>query len=140
MESSKLYVVIVETGEYSDRNDWIGGVFDSCEVAKKTLIKKAAAARQQRIDYENWRNKRWAICCELSGVTDIWKLNDEQRAEVDRRVGAEPVGENGDNFYLVEVPLNEWGQFFYTHGNAVLLDYERESFPVGVVAGLDKSF
>lgn len=133
-------MIIVETGEYSDRNDWIGGVFDSCEVAKKMIIEKAAAVRQQQIDYENWCNKQLVVCRELFGNIVMWKLNDEQRAEIDRRVGAAPVGEIGDNFYLVEVPLNEWGQFFYTHGNAVLLDYERESFPVGVVAGLGKSF
>lgn len=98
-------------GEYSDRCDWIGGVFDNKETAQNMIINKAAEARQHRMDYNAWLKKRWAICKRLSGNDSIWKLSGDQLDALNAESGEAPTGQNGDTFYLVEVPFNQWGEF-----------------------------
>lgn len=110
--SDMVYVVIVETGEYSSRNDWIGGVFTIRADAERYIMEKSAAARQQSVDYSAWCRKRWDISKRIWG--DGWRSEPEEQKRLESEAGKPPEGESGEGFYLVEVPLNEWGQFSYT--------------------------
>lgn len=112
----ELHVVIVEMGEYSDRNDWIGGIFISEEEAKEWIKIKSAEARQQSIDFDKWQKKRFNICRRMRGDEHIWKLITEQPkqyAALALEAGPPPQGEIGETFYLVKVPLNRWGRYSY---------------------------
>jgi hypothetical protein len=64
-----MHVVIGSQGEYSDREEYVAGVFTDLEVAKKLIIEKAAVGRR-RAHYVEY-----------------------------------------DKFYVVSVPVDEWGRW-----------------------------
>jgi hypothetical protein len=110
-----VYVVIVETGEYSDRSDWVGGVFVDKEVAQRMIEVKSALAREQSQRYHAWLVKQWAIR-ERFPKPECWHNDGPTLEAIEREAGPAPRGESGDRFYLVEVPLNQWGQYNFTYG------------------------
>ncbi len=113
MSERLLWVIIVEAGEYSDRHDWIGGIFDSKEEAQKVLAIKSAESRQWAINYERWDEKRRHLM-EVMGITQSG-FNRFNEAELNERLGPPPVEkEIGSRFYLVEAPINAWGMYDYT--------------------------
>lgn len=130
-----LYVVIVETGEYSDRCDWVGGVFDNKEAAQRMVVEKSAAAREHRQAADAWSRRyqeefykrgiskysvNYTLFGTLFGTPSIEQLTyDAAVRQLRDDLGPEPEGESGDRFYLVEVPLNQWGAFYFVGGDNV---------------------
>jgi hypothetical protein len=107
-----LYVIIVETGEYSDRCDWVGGVFDDKETAQRMIVDKSAVARETSLRYKEWMHKQYAVRDRFPQPR-CWSRDDPELMEaIQREAGPAPRGgELVDQFYLVEVPMNQWGQF-----------------------------
>ncbi len=143
-----MYVIIVESGEYSDRDDWIGGIFDNKEEAQSILTVKSAAARQYRNDHEEWRKKRLEnynalekLGKELDALDkqngpfneegEVKSMKERQNLEawherrqilidsikeletIDRKQAEQYKREPGERFYIVEVPVNTWGNYPY---------------------------
>lgn len=103
--SDMVYVIMASTGEYSDRVEWICGIYRDEEVAKTLIEERSAAAREATSEYERW-------CAKRSGIVGWgWPVP----PEIDARVLAEcgPVPKNGeaDGFWLVSVPMEVWGRF-----------------------------
>lgn len=113
-----LYVVIVETGEYSDRYDWVGGVFDDKETAQRMIVEKSAAARDLSIRHREWSRKQHAVRNRLPQPR-CWGRDPELLAAINAEAGPAPEGDPGDRFYLVEAPLNQWGKFDFAGGDNV---------------------
>lgn len=114
-----LYVVIVETGEYSDRCDWVGGIFDDKETAQRMIVEKSAAAREFQLRQDEWDIKCRAVWKRFPynwSYTAGTESNPERNAAIEREVGPRPEGQGGDRFYLIEVPLNQWGEFSLFEG------------------------
>jgi hypothetical protein len=110
-----LYVVLVEEGEYSERNDWIGGVFDDKETAQRMIAEKSALARETDERYREWMAKQHAVRARF-GQPRCWGRDPELMAAIEAEAGHWLPGQGGDRFYLVEVPLNQWGEFNFAGG------------------------
>ncbi len=107
-----LYVIIVETGEYSDRNDWVGGVYDSRAEAEQVLLEKNALAKQCAIDYDIWLKSNYEARKVIGKEQGIESYMVSHK-DVEDRIGKPQEGQAGDRFYIVNVPLNTWGQYDY---------------------------
>ncbi len=110
-----MYVIIVETGEYSDREDWIGGIFDDEAEAKKIVETESAKVRQYVNTYEKWLEKRRSIVESMGYKNKIFPKHLYQ--ELDNRSAPYPPHKRDElekRFYIVEVPINVWGNYPYT--------------------------
>lgn len=102
-----LFVVIAEEGEYSDRNDWVAGVFDNRAEAERLVIEKSAEVRQMKTDRDAYWAKYRAWNTKHLGQSWDHGENTTRDAEI----GPAPPREAFDQLYLVEVPLNVWGKY-----------------------------
>lgn len=139
LEEQNVYVVIIESGEYSDRLDWISAVFTSEDDAKAHIIKQAEERRQYVLAYDTWRAARTKAQQEIGpkireqlvkDLEDFQARYDRMRStetiEMERqaqrkinellrdRIGDPPSTTAGDRSYLVTVPLNKPGEYCYT--------------------------
>ncbi len=95
-----MYVIIVESGEYSDRDDWIGGIYNDKEEAQRVLAEKSAVARQHQNDYDEWCEKQLAEEEALRKLRRKLKVLYEQNG---------PFNEKGEPRYIDERHnLEEW--------------------------------
>jgi hypothetical protein len=75
----KIYIVMAEAGEYSEREVWVGGAFRSLDKAKKALYS----------------------ACERRRLFELWSLNN--------RLFPEPKNkEPGERFWIMETKMGEW--------------------------------
>ena len=128
-----VYVVISENGEYSDRDDWVSGVFTDREEALRLVTARDGLHRQYEIEYKAWFSRRREGIERVRTLTNVeagvhgrmewgsrgWQettsdpLTPEKLQEIDKEIGPQPKFDynNGERCYLVEVPLNQWGRF-----------------------------
>jgi len=125
-----IHIVIGAEGEYSDRHEYIAGAFTDIEVAKKLVIEKTATGRQRAVERMRWLDKRKALSDKLKqdkiNAVDAktlayygrdylpsrltWLSNVEQD-ELDRQMGPYPEAIEYDQYYVVSVPVDEWGRW-----------------------------
>lgn len=93
-----VYIVMASDGEYSDREVWVAFVADSEEAAKNIIVEKMAEAREiKKAQQEYWR-----IASTLEGYKTL------PGYEFEAKHGIKYPQMEGDNFWLVSVPMNEW--------------------------------
>ena len=106
----KVWVVLGENGEYSDRCVYVSGVYSTKEAAKAALLKGLEAYR----DRENWHRENEAIAKGRPrlrdynyplGVLDI--LNIAEAKTLNPR--PEPPYEGAERASIDEVELDVWG-------------------------------
>ena len=131
---NKVYVIIASRGEYSDREEWVCGVFTDEDQAREMVVTKSAEARVEHEKNVRWYTTRekiekdpkgeFTLTLEQLGVRWKFDLPDETRKIYHERLDratAREVGYDEDdldsNYYdlitycYVEVPMNEWGNF-----------------------------
>jgi len=104
-----VYVVIAECGEYSDRDDWIAGVFTERAFAEALVLEKSAEQRLKEAEVDVWaaRHKHTELLAMKEG---------KDRAGIDaatKAIGPCPKRLEFERLYLAEVPLDRWGKFEY---------------------------
>jgi hypothetical protein len=86
-----VWVVAAERGEYSDRSVWIAGVFGDRETAVKMAESKLHESRAATALFDLWCQR-------------MMKLPIDER-------GDPPAAGEADDFTVVEVPMNQWGEY-----------------------------
>lgn len=96
-----VYVVIASQGEYSDRMEWVSGVYaykeSAVEVTKEKLLIAKAAEAERLI----WYRKRMAE----------FPLMNEGHKQIVAAIGECPEGGEADDFTIYAVPMNTWGKW-----------------------------
>lgn len=126
MSDQQVYVVLGESGEYSDRSVWVSGVFDN-ETLAKSWIEKRSGVR--RVYEQWWKNvstlndqirqqkpyyKFITVWSETAGI--IYKTIFDEKAYteaeeiVDKLSGPAPENELGERFELVKIMMNTWNK------------------------------
>jgi len=122
----KVFVVLGERGEYSDRDVWVSGVFTTEEDARQAIERRSVVHRV----HKNWQDRYYRKLEELCKADKISPLQDSipyffagASAEVVRKanerwqenqrltaeqVGPEPEAECAERFSLVPVGIGEW--------------------------------
>ena len=100
----KVFVVLGENGEYSDRSVWVAGVFATEAEAQQQIDARLVMRRE----WEAWHE---AYLRELRGVQGAGKFGcytDEQQAAAKARVPGEPSYERAERCEIEEAPLGAW--------------------------------
>lgn len=105
--TDKVYVVIAEEGEYSDRRDYIAGVFTDKAEAEEMVLEKSRWKAEQDALLRAWSR---AFQERIEEFMDLPKVYDRLEA-AEKVLGPRPETGDWDRLYLTEVPLNEWGRF-----------------------------
>ncbi len=126
-----LHVVIGIEGEYSEKNEYVAGVFTDIEVARNLIEWKTAAGRQRSEERRVWFAKRQALSDKLKAQklesvdektmayfgrewlpSKYTMPSREEQEEMDSLVGPYPPEIEYDVFYVVSVPvLDQWGRW-----------------------------
>lgn len=111
-----VFVVIAESGSYSDRCEWIAGIFTSRDEALKLAGEHKRKADSDGAAYTAWCNARsplyWQYLQrpEHRGMGGV--LTNEEEAEISKAIGPKPNnGAEADDFYIIEVPMGTWGAY-----------------------------
>ena len=97
----KLYVVMMSEGEYSDRQEWVGGVFNNKEVAEGLVTAWSARAREYVKKYQAWLRGKKIADADIDFTEtyrDFLKANPEH----------DDVPTESPHYWIVETELNEW--------------------------------
>lgn len=105
--TDKVYVVIAESGEYSDRNDWIAGVFTDKAEAERLVLEKSEEKCAKDVLVDAWYEKYRKLTKALPAGAD-WSVRYRSAREA---AGPCPESIGWDRLYLAEVPLDVWGEF-----------------------------
>lgn len=119
----KLHVVIGADGEYSSREEWVAGVFTDLEVAQERIIVETAHGRERALERFRWLEKQKELLEAarkkkitpemLSYYGESWvprmALTDDEMHAIAEEMGPLPRAVDYNNYYIVTVPLNEWG-------------------------------
>lgn len=105
----KVYVVMVEHGENSDRSVWVAAVY-STESEARTAMQ---AAEERRGVWNNWKQNRDRLRDAMMkervwGWMAPFEMNDEFSAELRSKLPPEPEYERGERFQIVEVEQGCW--------------------------------
>ena len=100
-----VFVVLGESGEYSDRMVWVSGVFETRKEAEGAAVKQLAASRV----YAQW----WDAVCNIrrrmcGGWISPETLTKEIEHESERLAGPTPEYEPADRVTIFEVPIGTW--------------------------------
>lgn len=119
---NKLYVVLGEAGEYSDRNVWVSGVFDT-QVAAQDLVEELALKHRLSEEWDKVNRKHFNALKDLMHVkaaapmyehqrvvynNAYFAAMDELRDEAKRLAGPKPEYVREERCEVVEVDLNKW--------------------------------
>lgn len=106
-----VFVVMGEHGEYSDRNVWVSGVFETREAAEAAIIAGMAARRT----YDQWCEAKRRAWPKMPFDYFRFPLSNEQKVERDAieqkaeaAAGPKPPYEPAEYCELFEVPLGVW--------------------------------
>lgn len=105
--TDKVYVVSAESGEYSDRDDWVAGVFTDKAEAERLVLEKSAERNVQKALDDAWGDLVRAKSKEFKDIPTLWERGEAAR----EAIGPRPKTAEWDRLYLAEVPLNVWGRF-----------------------------
>ena len=128
MSNQVYYAVLAESGEYSDRQVWLAGIFDNESLAQRMVESKSTIVRicnQYEISAHKVRTRlregkvlwyyeyKWDPIEGRARNQSVFneELFNEIEAEVIRQVGPRPECEPGERFQVVKVNLNEWGHY-----------------------------
>jgi len=125
-----LYVVIGSRGEYSDREEYVAGVFENKVTACNLIQEKTALGRRRALDRQKWIDTRCGLVNEAKKTkrnlvtqedlayygeeylpSRLRDLTPEEQAIINEKVGPIPRAIEYDTFYVVSVPVNKWGQW-----------------------------
>jgi hypothetical protein len=104
-----VYIVLSESGEYSDRMVWIGGVYDTLAAAQSAV----AAAAHRRAVYDEWQ-QRYSAELGRAQITaarsNLWTVTLDSRAAEVRasRMEPQPPYEAGQRFSIYPANVGEW--------------------------------
>lgn len=107
---SSLYVIIASEGEYSDRMEWVCGVYDNKSNAISMAEEHKRSSHATRLLYHQWRDANWKI-------RDKWGKENHEMAWkcpysfVEERIGKDPKRPEADDFTVIEVAPNTWGKW-----------------------------
>lgn len=104
--NEEVYIVCASQGEYSDRSEWICGVYFSEAEAKRLVEEHTAKAATDRVVYDAYcERKRREIPINFSMS---WEA---ERAALDAydRENPPPDGPEADSFWVVKVLIGKWG-------------------------------
>lgn len=101
-----VYVVLGQSGEYSDRCVWVAGIYGTEEQARAEVEAKLA----QRRVWEQWNRSFIRNMQKIRG--EAWRmLTDAETAEASRLAGPKPEEESAEYCEVVKVPFGEWGRW-----------------------------
>lgn len=107
-----LYIVLAESGEYSDRWVWVAAVYHTEAEARAAM----QAAIERRGVWEAWDNERdrmRLIVARKMGIDllTMWRQPDsyeEFKKVFASRLPPEPPKEHGERFQIVEIKPGKW--------------------------------
>lgn len=116
--SETVYVVMASKGEWSDRYEWVCGVFTDGQQAKATLGQRERASREAHVLREAYRERErrevprrhsWRLAQEEFVAED---LEHHARRKEWRAANPPPDAEvEAEQFWIVAAPLNQWGKW-----------------------------
>jgi len=113
----RVWVVLGETGEYSDREVWLCGVFRSDDEAKKEVVARTAVRRAydawQNLYYSEMRRAERLFRSERGGGY-LWQDEAAYKAAeaaARQRAGPKPAYEPAERCSLIVCPIGQWGQW-----------------------------
>jgi hypothetical protein len=118
----RVFIVGAVEGDYENRKVWVCGVYGTREEAQKAVDEALTRARawrywsRRRIEVHDCINRLEAVStgrfeerpAEEPAIMRWIRQAREAQAEF---VGPEPPQEDGDYFYIAEVPIGQWGKF-----------------------------
>jgi len=125
MSTPFVYVVIGSSGEYSDRSEWVAGVFTDKSEAIRIASEKLKTSKENQVLHDAWCRRREAFirgngleqCWDKETRSLVWKDYsgafvswDEQEAIMAASCGESPKGDFADDYTVVEAGLDTWGR------------------------------
>jgi hypothetical protein len=115
--TNKVYVVIAEMGDYSDRDDWVAGVFTDRKVAENLVLEHDGKVKEWDAAYAAWVDRLayakqrliWATKRDQGWSEEVQEREVEKNQILSER--PKRPEETFDRLYFVEVPLDTWGEF-----------------------------
>lgn len=102
---STIYVVLSESGEYSERRVWVSGAYTT-ELAARSAIAEALERRRLR---DQWDGRFEAIAGPESWVHMTEKKRQMVREEAERLLNpSKPPEEEVERARIIEVELDRW--------------------------------
>lgn len=102
-----VWVIVGSRGEYSDRCEWVAGVFTDKAAAISLAEEKLRASKAA-----DALHAEWIRCMRATpGYVFLVPFTEEQEARVLKCCGPYPPDGDADDYTVIEVPLNEWGRF-----------------------------
>jgi hypothetical protein len=105
---TKLFVVLAENGEYSDRIVWVAGVFPTESDARSEVEKHLAQRReydQWNVKYQNTLQTFEEFRCNRYGTPHYTKNDHSKAAEL---AGPKPEYEGAERCEVIETELGKW--------------------------------
>ena len=110
-----VFVVICSSGEYSDRVEWVAGVYTDKEEAIRITTEMMSVSKAADVEYDLWCRKQSAIFRRFNnGRPQHWNepITAEVQSVIDAEIGREPPkGGSIDDYYITEAPLDQWGRW-----------------------------
>lgn len=103
-----VYIVLGRSGEYSDRVEWVAGVYDDKSIAIELATCKLREARAYAHAYTAWCQQAYA-----RGLSS--PASPENREAVAAVLGPMPEGDSADDFTVIEAVKNTWGRWETVH-------------------------
>ena len=122
-----LHVVIGSEGEYSDRVEWVAGVFDDRKEAERLVTAQTEVGRARANERYEWASKleslkkkaqeekNKTITPEMRAYyaypEERTRLTNDEINMLIQGLGPMPSNIGYDTYYIVDVPFNEWGRW-----------------------------
>lgn len=112
MTPKTVYVVMASEGEYSSRVVWVSAVYTDKATAIQMAEQKLRQSKNDAFQRDCWLNRASAIQppIDMPNHGTSAEARAVYRAWIEK-LGPEPQGAEADDFTVVEVPLNTWGQW-----------------------------
>lgn len=106
----KVYVVIASEGEYSDRSEWVCGVFTDKANAIALAEEHKRKAMDDDLIYRKWLKANWKIREEwgIANKTYGFKC---PASFIEEKIGKPPHSPEADDFTVFEGEIDVWGKF-----------------------------
>lgn len=101
--SDSVFVVIGSKGEYSDRYEWVAGVFTDKRMAVGLAQEKLRESKAADAVDDDWCK------CRIGVVGSIFNVvTPDMSQRIVERCGTRPGAGVADDYTVVEAKLNEW--------------------------------
>lgn len=105
-----VYVVLSETGEYSDRIVWVSGVYRTEAEAQEAITARLATRRA----HDEWNVahqrelQRLGYDWTMKGTDILTGYSDKRRAEAASKLPPEPPYESAERCEIIRATIGEW--------------------------------